>query len=78
MIILKKKYNVWEYYSNPQCFKEKNHIVKFSTSSIFKKNSKDNFETKFFFKKKETKKSRRNKFWVKKKSKKKHVKKKTC
>jgi hypothetical protein len=34
--------------------KEKNYIVKFSTSSIFKKISKDNFETKnFFFLKKE-------------------------
>jgi hypothetical protein len=31
--------------------KEKNYIVKFSTSSIFKKISKDNFETKIFFKK---------------------------
>ena len=50
-----------------QCFKEKNYIVKFSTSSIFKKISKDNFETKNFFKKKKQKKRRRNQFWVKKK-----------
>jgi hypothetical protein len=35
--------------------KEKNYIIKFSTSSIFKKISKDNFETKFFFKKRKTK-----------------------
>jgi hypothetical protein len=35
--------------------KEKNYIVKFSTSSIFKKINKDNFETKFFFKKKKQK-----------------------
>jgi hypothetical protein len=28
---------------------KKNYIVKFSTSSIFKKISKDNFETKNFF-----------------------------
>jgi hypothetical protein len=34
-------------------FFKKNYIVKFSTSSIFKKISKDNFETKFFFLKKE-------------------------
>jgi len=26
-----------KYYSNPQCFKEKNYITKFSTSLIFKK-----------------------------------------
>jgi len=38
----------------------KNYIVKFSTSSIFKKISKDNFETKKIFKK------RRNQFWIKK------------
>jgi len=52
-------------------FKKKNYIVKFSTSSIFKKISKDNFETNFFFKKR-----RRNQFWVKNKSKKKTCKKK--
>jgi hypothetical protein len=45
--------------------KKKNYIVKFSTSSIFKEISKDNFETKKL-KKKETKKRRRNQFWVKK------------
>ena len=45
----------------------KNYIVKFSTSSIFKKINKDIFETKKFKKKR-----RRNQFWVKKK----HVKKK--
>jgi hypothetical protein len=36
--------------------KEKNYIVKFSTSSIFKKISKDNFETKFLKKKQKKKK----------------------
>ena len=30
-------------------FLKKNYIVKFSTNSIFKKISKDNFETKKFF-----------------------------
>jgi hypothetical protein len=35
--------------------KKKNYIVKFLTSSIFKKISKDNFETKFFLKKKQKK-----------------------
>ena len=49
--------------------KKKNYIVKFSTSSIFKKISKDNFEKKR--KKKEKKKS----ILGKKKKKKKHVKK---
>ena len=34
------------HYSNPQCFKEKKYMVKFSTSSIFKKIRKDNFEKK--------------------------------
>jgi len=34
---------------------KKNYIVKFLTSSIFKKISKDNFETKFFFLKKKKK-----------------------
>jgi hypothetical protein len=29
-----KKNHVGEYYSNPQCFKEKNYEAKFSTSSI--------------------------------------------
>jgi hypothetical protein len=33
----KKKNLVWIYYSNLQCFKEKNYIAKFSTSSILKK-----------------------------------------
>jgi hypothetical protein len=33
----KKKNLVWIYYSNLQCFKEKNYITKFSTSSILKK-----------------------------------------
>jgi hypothetical protein len=46
--------------------KKKNYIVKFSTSSIFKKISKDNFETKKLKKKKETKRRRRDQFWVKK------------
>jgi hypothetical protein len=35
--------------------KKKNYIVKFSTSSIFKKISKDNFKTKNFKKKKQKK-----------------------
>jgi hypothetical protein len=50
-------------------FFKKSYIVKFSTSSIFKKISKNNFKTKnfFFFKK------RRNQFWIKK-----HVKKNCC
>ena len=51
-------------------FLKKNYIVKFSTSSIFKKINKDIFETKKFKKKR-----RRNQFWVKKKTCKK---KKTC
>ena len=55
--------------------KEKNYIVKFSTNSIFKKISKNNFETNFFLKKR-NKKRRRNQFQVK-KNKKKHIKKKT-
>ena len=37
-------------------FLKKNYIVKFSTSSIFKKISKDNFETKKFKKKEKKKK----------------------
>jgi len=45
--------------------KKKNYIVKFSTSSIFKKISKDKFERKKL-KKKETKRRRRDQFWVKK------------
>ena len=36
-IIKRKKNLVWIYYSNLQCFKEKNYIAKFSTSSILKK-----------------------------------------
>ena len=55
-------------FGNPQCFKEKKYIVKFSISSIFKKISKDNFE------KKEKKLKKKTQFWVKKKEKK-HVKK---
>ena len=47
--------------------KKKNYIIKFSTSSIFKKISKDNFEKKI------KKKGRRSQFWVKKREKK-HVK----
>ena len=31
---------------NPQCFKEKNYIAKFSTNLILKKIGKDNFENK--------------------------------
>jgi hypothetical protein len=50
--------------------KKKNYIVKFSTSSIFKKISKDNFETKIFLKKR-----RRNQFLEKKNPKKKTKKK---
>jgi len=72
-IIIKIKNNVWEYYSNPQCFKEKNYIVKFSTSSIFKKISKDNFEKKI---KKKKKKKKKKSILGKKKREKKHVKKK--
>ena len=38
-IIKRKKENhVGKYCRNPQCFKEKNYIAKFTTSSIFKKN----------------------------------------
>jgi hypothetical protein len=33
----KEKNHVWKYYSNSQCFKEKNYIANFSISSIFKK-----------------------------------------
>jgi len=40
--IITKKNHVWEHYSNPQCFKEKNYEAKFSTSSIWKKIDKDN------------------------------------
>jgi hypothetical protein len=37
-IIKRKKENhVGKYCRNPQCFKEKNYIAKFPTSSIFKK-----------------------------------------
>ena len=32
-----KKNHVGKHYSNPQCFKEKNYKVKFSTSSTLKK-----------------------------------------
>ena len=40
-----KKNHVEKHYSNPQCFKEKNYKVKFSTSSILKnKIDKFNFE----------------------------------
>jgi hypothetical protein len=56
--------------------KKKNYIVKFLTSSIFKKISKDNFETKFFLKKKQKKEEEIN-FGLKKKQKK-TCKKKTC
>jgi hypothetical protein len=47
-------------------------MVKFSTSSIFKKISKDNFETKKF-KKKRNKKKKKKSILGKKKSKKKHA-----
>jgi hypothetical protein len=40
--------------------KKKNYIVKFSTSSIFKKISKDNFETKKLKKKRNKKKKKRS------------------
>jgi hypothetical protein len=55
--------------------KKKNYIVKFLTSSIFKKISKDNFETNFY-KKKKKKNTKPNKFLLKKKEKKKNKKKK--
>ena len=42
----KKKKHIEKYCSNPQCFKGKNYITKFITSSIFKKFGKDNFEKK--------------------------------
>ena len=41
-----EKKNMW---GKLQCFKEKDKKTKFSTSSIFKKISKNNFETKIFF-----------------------------
>jgi hypothetical protein len=53
--------------------KKKNYIVKFSTSSIFKKISKDNFKTNFFLK--NNKKKEKKSILAKKKSKKKHVRK---
>jgi len=57
-----KKNHVGKYYSNPQCFKEKNYKAKFSTSSILKKKS-----TKIILKKKKKKKQkRRRQFWRKK------------
>jgi len=38
IIIKNKKKTKWgKYYSNPQCFKEKNYKAKFLTSSILKK-----------------------------------------
>jgi hypothetical protein len=52
-----KKNHVRKNYSNPQCFKEKNYKVKFSTSSISKKKS-----TKIILKRKK----KRRKSWGKK------------
>ena len=64
-IIKRKKENhVGKYCSNPQCFKGKNYIAKFSTSSIFKKIGKDNFKKKN--KNKTIKKTKKNQFWKKK------------
>jgi hypothetical protein len=47
--IIKKKKTMYEnIIAIHNVLKEKNYIVKFSTNSIFKKISKDNFATKFF------------------------------
>ena len=45
--------------SNPQCFKEKNYVVKFSTSQYLKKLAK------IILKQKKETKKKRNQFWVK-------------
>jgi len=59
-----KKNHVGKYYSNPQCFKEKNYKAKFSTSSILKKKiDKNNSE------KKEEKKAKKKKTILEKKMK---------
>ena len=62
-IIKRKKENhVGKYCRNPQCFKEKNYIAKFPTSSIFKKKL-----AKIIFKKKtkKLKKQKKCQFWKK-------------
>jgi hypothetical protein len=55
IIKTKEKNLIEKYCSNLQYFKEKNYIAKFSTSSIFKKISKNNFEKKIKTKKQKKK-----------------------
>jgi hypothetical protein len=59
--IIKKKKTMYEnIIAIHNVLKEKNYIVKFSTNSIFKKISKDNFATKFFLKKRNKKKKKKS------------------
>ena len=58
--IIKKKTMYENIIAIHNVLKEKNYIVKFSTNSIFKKISKNNFATKIFFKKKTKKKEEIN------------------